>query len=294
MHRFRMIGRWDLERAVAENPTALLRSDRIVGKHDTPHWDDLTFQFAPRSLLYASETCLDGYSSSAAEAEAMVRNFADRCKAAADPGGDCCLLHQVCREEQHLHAILDASNYMLDAMLALHHGPQAPGQHHELLQHLCLRKQGFVLLEGPPGSGKKAYMRHLAFELRESHRFYFISPPVTRILSDDAFLRYWINERSRHPGKTFALILEDCEFLLSAAETSRQKALSALLYLTSGLLAGFLRLQIFCTINGQGSVLHPALLEPGTTIAHRTFKQRDVERSAQATVHPELPSPVRR
>ena len=56
-HECRMSGCFDLDRAIAENATELYRSVRRLSREDSQKpWDDLTFQFGPRSFLYADET----------------------------------------------------------------------------------------------------------------------------------------------------------------------------------------------------------------------------------------------
>lgn len=79
LHRFRMQGKWDLNRAVEENTSALLRSDRLLEKNSKEmKWDDLTFRFTSTALLYVTPVYLEGFSDSAAGAEAVVRRFAEK------------------------------------------------------------------------------------------------------------------------------------------------------------------------------------------------------------------------
>ena len=50
---------------------------------------------------------------------------------------------------------------------------------------------------------------------------------------------------------------------------------SALLNLSDGMLADFLRLQIICTINGRAADMDQALLRPGRLLCHRIFPRLD-------------------
>lgn len=87
-----MAGTWDLERAVSENSAALFRSIRkLFPEENLKKWDDLTFQFGPRSFLYADDTRIIGYAETPQEAERLVAKF----NGAAPRGARKCFLDKL-------------------------------------------------------------------------------------------------------------------------------------------------------------------------------------------------------
>lgn len=285
MHRFRMNGRWDLERATAENTTALLRSDKLIDQQDKPLWDDLTFQFAPKSLLYASDNSLESFASSAAEAEAVARDFARSYALPPEPEAGSYSLIRVDKDIGRVTVPLAAESLLTDEVFALHYTEDMAAWHREFTQRLTSRKNGLAILEGPPGTGKTSYLRHLMGMLRESHRFYFIPASTLRVLSDPNFIGFWADQRRRHQDKQFAVILEDSDAALMARGMDNREQVSAILNLTDGMLADFLRLQILCTINGKATDIDQALLRPGRLITHRIFPRLNREHASLLAAH---------
>jgi ATP-dependent 26S proteasome regulatory subunit len=55
--------------------------------------------------------------------------------------------------------------------------------------------------------------------------------------------------------------------------SDNRELVAAILNLTDGLLADFLRLHIICTINCASSDIDPALLRPGRLLCHRIFSR---------------------
>jgi len=57
--------------------------------------------------------------------------------------------------------------------------------------------------------------------------------------------------------------------------SDNRELVGAILNLTDGLLADFLRLHVICTINCSAAEIDPALLRPGRLVCHRVFKRLD-------------------
>ena len=62
---------------------------------------------------------------------------------------------------------------------------------------------------------------------------------------------------------------------------SNREQVSAILNLSDGMLADFLRLQIICTINCSAGDIDPALLRPGRLVCHRVFGRLDYAQAAR-------------
>jgi ATP-dependent 26S proteasome regulatory subunit len=76
-------------------------------------------------------------------------------------------------------------------------------------------------------------------------------------------------------------VLEDSDGALMMRGSDNREQVSALLNLSDGMLADFLRLQIICTINCSTSEIDPALLRPGRLLCHRVFGRLDYAQAAR-------------
>ena len=63
--------------------------------------------------------------------------------------------------------------------------------------------------------------------------------------------------------------------------SDNREQVSAILNLSDGMLADFLRLQIICTINCSAADIDPALLRPGRLLCHRVFGRLDYAQAAR-------------
>jgi hypothetical protein len=112
-------------------------------------------------------------------------------------------------------------------------------------------------------------------ELKESHRFYFIPTSTMGILSRPDFIGFWADQRQTHANRKFVVILEDSDAALMIRGSDNREQVSAILNISDGMLADFLRLQIICTINCSATDIDPALLRPGRLLCHRVFSRLD-------------------
>jgi len=112
-------------------------------------------------------------------------------------------------------------------------------------------------------------------ELKESHRFYFIPTSTMGVLSKPEFIGFWADQRRSHSNRQFVVVLEDSDAALMTRGSDNREQVSAVLNLSDGMLADFLRLQIICTINCSAAEIDPALLRPGRLLCHRVFGRLD-------------------
>ena len=111
--------------------------------------------------------------------------------------------------------------------------------------------------------------------LKESHRFHFIPTSTMGVLSKPEFIGFWADQRRTHANRKFVVILEDSDAALMTRGSDNREQVSAILNLSDGMLADFLRLQIICTINCSAADIDPALLRPGRLLCHRVFRRLD-------------------
>jgi hypothetical protein len=283
MHVCRLQGSWDLERAVAKNSDALVRSIRkLPSKNTLAEWDDLIFRFGPRAYLYADKDHVVGFASTAAEAESLVIQFGKTCRKVAAPSGGTFYLIEQDRYDIRCQTVtLPPDTILCPEALALHYGTDGEQWHQDFVRKLQETIHGLSIFEGKPGTGKTFYLRHLTGVLKKSHRFYFIPTATMGVLSKPEFIGFWADQRRIHPNRKFVVILEDSDAALMTRGSDNRDQVSAILNLSDGMLADFLRLQIICTINCSAADIDPALLRPGRLLCHRVFGRLDYHQAAR-------------
>ena len=288
LHVCRLYGSWDLDRMASENAATVFRSIRKISSKDAPdtskEWDDLTFRFGPQAFLYADINRIIGFAATPVEAECLVAQFGKQYrkpKSATASGG---IFHLIQQDGNDIkcHAVTLPPDTMLNAeTLCLHYGNGSGEWHQDFVGKLRARIHGLSIFEGRPGTGKTFYLRHLMGVLMESHRFYFIPTATMSILSRPDFIGFWAEQRRIHSDRKFVVILEDSDAALMTRGTDNREQVSALLNLSDGMLADFLRLQIICTINCSAADIDPALLRPGRLLCHRVFGRLDYAQAAR-------------
>ena len=283
LHVCRIYGSLELHRAVSENSGALVRSvQKLDPKEQLKVWDDLTFQFGPRTFLYADANRAVGFASTPDEAERRVKWFADKYAKPPKPEGGCFHLIRTDGVDISLATVPLAPDTILsDSTLALHYGGESLRWHLAFIRKLAQTNHGLSIFEGAPGTGKTYYLRHLMGVLAESHRFFFIPASSMGVLSQSDFVGFWETQRHLYPKQKFVVILEDSDAALMTRGSDNRDQVSAILNLSDGMLADFLRLQIICTINCAASDIDQALLRPGRLICHRVFGRLDCVESCR-------------
>lgn len=275
LHQFGTSGTYHLDRAIAENSATLCRSVRRLSADDEQtRWDDLTFRFGPRSYLYMDASRLVGYAESATEAEELVTRFRLAYSLPPKPKGGSFHLITTGNNSISTETVpLGPDTILDDATLALHYGYDSQQWNEQFTTDMRRRIHGLTIFEGPPGTGKTSYLRHLMGVLKETHRFYFIPTASLGVLSKPDFISFWATERRHHDKQKFVVILEDSDEALMTRAADNRDQVSAILNLSDGMLADFLRLQIICTINCRAADIDPALLRPGRLLCHRIFRR---------------------
>lgn len=99
LHQCTMLGSWDFERVVGENPEALVRSRRTMGPTGTSEkWKDVIIQIGERAYLCGDETRIVGYAATHEEAGRIVREFKESYGSSPlHPGGS----FQLIRKERY-------------------------------------------------------------------------------------------------------------------------------------------------------------------------------------------------
>ena len=278
LHGYRLAGSWDLKKAALENMDALFRSyRRLASKDELVEWDDLTFQFGSKLFVFADNNWIVGYAATLAEAERLATRFGKAYSLPPSPpsGGDYHLIQMETSEIKCHKVSLPPGTKLTAQDIHLHYGTGGEAWHQSYLEKLRTKDRGLSIFEGVPGTGKTYYIRHLMGVLKESHRFYFIPTASLNILSRSDFIGFWAEQRRQYADRQFVVVLEDSDGALMTRGTDNREQVSAILNLSDGLLADFLRLQIICTINCSASDIDSALMRPGRLLCHRVFGRLD-------------------
>ena len=288
LHACRLYGCWDLERMASGYASALFRSIRRLvskdGKETTKTWDDLTFRFDPRAFLYADENRIIGFAATALEAERLVAECSDKYRKltpAIPSGGEFHLIQHEGDKIRTKTVPLSVDTILERHALDLHYGDGTGDWHEGFVRKFSGRPNGLTIFEGKPGTGKTFYLRHLMGVLKGTHRFYFIPTSSMEVLSRPEFIGFWADQRREYSEGQFVVILEDADAALMIRGSDNRDQVSALLNLSDGMLADFLRLQIICTINCSAADIDPALLRPGRLLCHRVFGRLDHTQAAR-------------
>ena len=288
LHACRFYGSWDLDRMIAENADILFRSIRKLSSNDakdtTKEWNDLTFRFGPQAFLYADKDRIIGFAATPVEAEKLVTKFSQKYRMPMPPASDGGIFFLIQQDGDNIktkEVSLSSDTVLKPEALALHYGSGSGEWHQSFVKKLGERTNGLSIFEGRPGTGKTFYLRHLMGVLRESHRFYFIPTSAMDILSRQDFIGFWAGQRRIHADRKFVVILEDSDAALMTRGSDNREKVSAILNLSDGMLADFLRLQIICTINCSAADIDPALLRPGRLLCHRVFGRLDYAQAAR-------------
>ncbi len=226
LHSCRLHGVWDLDLMMKDYARVLFRSIRKLNSNKALEvWDDLTFQFGPRSFVYADLTRVIGFATTPDEASSLVKKFAESyLKAAikADTGGEFNLLQMEVTEIKCHKIRLPASTLLTSEALNTHYGTGSEAWHESLVKKLRTRDRGLCIFEGVPGTGKTFYLRHLMAVLKETHRFYFVPTTSLSFLSRAEFVGFWVEQRRQYSQQQFVVVLEDSDAALMTRGTDRR------------------------------------------------------------------------
>ena len=286
LHAYLLNGDWDLKKAVSDHADSLLRS--VCRNYDDGNpvsWDDLTFQFGPRAFVYVDDHQIKGYATTPQDAEDLARKFDAAYRKPPEPTGGVFHLIKSGREISSEVVPLEPETVLAEETFRLHYGEAGWAWHQDYTAKFAASHHGLSILEGAPGTGKTSYLRHLMGVSQETHRFYFVPPATLNILSSPDFIGFWADQRRRHRDRRFVVLLEDADGALMTRDSDNRAHVSAILNLSDGMLADFLRLHIICTINCRTTDIDQALLRPGRLLCHHLFGRLDYAHASRLAEH---------
>jgi hypothetical protein len=276
LHRFVLKRReWNTKLILLEKAAQIVRSDRWE-TGGLKEWHDIVIDEGGGIFIYLDGNSLCAFADDFDVARNAALAFRDRFSVPiSDSNGRYYLItsyhdnidtEPVDLRKSHNHAPDD---------LDLLYGHGFAGWVDSYSDTLMTKNSGLTLLEGPPGTGKTSFLRQLIHRMRETHRFYFVPPANVGLLSNPEFIGFWSRQHASNPEARFVCVLEDAEGLLMVRGNDNRRQAGAILNITDGLLADFLRLQIVCSINCHSSEIDPAFMRPGRLVAHRIFSRME-------------------
>lgn len=142
----------------------------------------------------------------------------------------------------------------------------------QLIERLPNFENGFVILNGPPGTGKTYFIRSLLSEMA-SIRSGMICTPSLKFV-DDVSALYNVFEEE----KKYLMILEDVGDLLAVtSKTENMQGFTNLLNFGDGLIGDIFNTIFVLTFNYEVSEIDPAVLRSGRCIANITIPPFRIE-----------------
>lgn len=268
-------GPWNLSLVAETFSDRIVRSSytlREHAEHEGPYWIYLCIKLEENLYVRIDDDSMGVYAVNPALAKSTAEQFGKTFRRKAPVKAP---TFQVVKKGSYgidTEAVaLDDKEVTSDEDLTLYYGDAFGSWHEQFSEKLSTLKRGLSIFDGPPGTGKTSYLRHLMRELKDSHRFYFIGSANLNLLRDSEFVDFWASERRLHADLAFVVVLEDAESVLMSRRSDNRQEVSLLLNLTDGILGEFLKLQVICTINCNIQELDAALLRPGRLLAHRHF-----------------------
>ncbi len=293
-HIATMDGDWQTDRAVQELNAHLLRSEQSVDKTRAwEKWTNAIFRFGHDEFVHIHNRHLIVYAPSQTAAEERIRAFSAQY---LSPPGQSVPTFNIINSSYGMlrseRVEITTDGLPAEGNLDLYYGEDFPAWHDQFVDTIVGKKSGLSLIEGSPGTGKTTYLRLLMAKLKDTHRFYYLPPSSLGCLVQTELVDFWVEENERHGRKKrFVIILEDCEAALMTRANDNRSQVSAILNITDGMFADFLRTHVICTINCPSSRLDPALLRPGRLVAHRHFGRLPSTQAGKLAVYLEKKLP---
>ncbi len=291
LHRCRHTDEFDVAALATDFMGDLVRSAQDLepnrkGMGLAPHWTVLIFQrpgnvfwhFVVKSNTYGPKSDVQEYTLTVTATDAAVAAaeavFLHKKYTVNDDSPGFFLVQDVKKPRR---IALKPEYFLSPDMLDLHYGEGFANWS----EQFCggLNQSGLSILRGAPGTGKTSYLRHLIYNLSETHRFYYIPVDAFGLLQSQ-IVDFLAKEKARFAAHILVLVLEDAEQLLLDRKGHRDGLASSLLNFSDGFVGDIVQAHLICTINGQIKDLDDAVLRPGRQRFFREFAPLSPERAA--------------
>jgi hypothetical protein len=165
--------------------------------------------------------------------------------------------------------------------------------------------KGLTIFEGPPGTGKTSFIRHMISEFCQDLYFFYIPNNQFHLLNNLDTIDFWMNfgrhtRMSRRKlgvdavddNKIKVVILEDAESVLMERGGDNQQVVSNLLNMTDGLMGDAFNIHFICTVNCDLDNIDPALKRKGRLLSLRKFNNMNYDQACEYCRYMEIKIPM--
>ena len=161
---------------------------------------------------------------------------------------------------------LEIKNTNID--LDLNYNDDLPDE--QIKSFLMSDDSGLIVMNGPCGTGKSSYIRHLISTIDRD--FIYMDQSAFDSITDASFMRTLAEYENS------VLILEDCESMIVGRMDGNSK-ITTLLNLTDGIIGDSFKFKVICTFNANIGKIDQALLRKGRLKVKYEFKPLTVEKT---------------
>jgi hypothetical protein len=271
-HRYSLRSRnWDYQRIILDKKTQICRSDRSDASCGT-RWRDILIAEEDNVFIHIDDDDLSVYAPDIDSAKNIATNFSDKYSLPEKLNAGTYNLLTSSRDGIDTESVLlEERNTLAEIKMDLFYGDGFSEKNTAFLDFFQTQRSGLSIFEGTPGTGKTSYIRYLIGKLKKTHRFYFIPPASSSVLTNPEFIRFWTRQSLVYKAFRFVCVLEDADSALMTRDLDNRREVGAILNITDGLLADFLKLQVICSINCSSTEIDPALIRPGRLSTHLLF-----------------------
>lgn len=158
--------------------------------------------------------------------------------------------------------------------IELNYGKEFVKINDNIIKLISETNSGIIVLDGAPGTGKTAYIKHVINQVCDYKDIIYIPRFLLTAMANPDFISFLREQRES------LIILEDADEILLNREDGLNTVITTnILSITNGLLNDQLKIQIIATFNAERKYIDKKLLKQGKIVEDWTFKLLTAEQA---------------